>query len=74
MTINPDLARGHRALGETLLYEGHLDEAIAELRRAVLLAPNEPEMHASLAHALNAKGLTAEADQEMRQAQQTTPQ
>ena len=43
VTINPELARGHRALGETLLYLDKVDEAIAELRRAVELAPQEPD-------------------------------
>ncbi len=27
VTINPDLARGHRALGETLLYQGNVDRS-----------------------------------------------
>jgi Flp pilus assembly protein TadD len=67
------LARGHRALGETLLYQNKLDDAIAELRRAVELAPQEPTVHESLAKALAAKGLTAEADEETRRAQQPVP-
>ena len=33
VTVYSDFARGHRALGETLLYEGNVDEALAELRR-----------------------------------------
>ena len=37
---------------------------------AVELAPQEPIMHESLAKALAAKGLTAEADEESRRAQQ----
>jgi len=63
------LARSHRALGETLLYQDKLDEALVELRRAVELAPQEPSVHESLAKALAAKGLNAEAEQEMRRAQ-----
>jgi arylsulfatase A-like enzyme/Tfp pilus assembly protein PilF len=74
IAINPDLARSHRALGETLMYLDRLDDAIAELRKAVELAPQEPAMHQSLALALAAKGLTAEANQEMRLAQPQTPQ
>jgi Flp pilus assembly protein TadD len=61
-------------LGETLLYQGKTDEAIAELRRAVELAPQEPAMHESLAKALTMKGLSAEADEETRRAQQLAPQ
>ena len=30
VTIYPDFARGHRALGETLLYQDKLDDAISE--------------------------------------------
>jgi arylsulfatase A-like enzyme/Flp pilus assembly protein TadD len=72
VSINPELARGHRALGETLLHLEKLDDAIVELRRAVELAPQEPIMHESFAKALAAKGLTAEADEETRRAQQQT--
>jgi len=71
VTINPDLARGHRALGETLLYQDKIDDALAELRRAVELAPDAAEMHESLAKALDAKGLTAEAEAERAQAQKS---
>jgi Flp pilus assembly protein TadD len=74
IAIYPDLARSHRALGETLLYQGETDEAIAELRHAVELAPQEPAMHESLAKALTRKGLSAEADEETRRAQQLAPQ
>jgi Flp pilus assembly protein TadD len=74
IAINPGLARSHQALGETLMYLDRLDEAIAELRKAVELAPQEPAMHRALAQALAAKGLTAEANQEMRRAQPQTPQ
>jgi predicted Zn-dependent protease len=67
------LARGCQALGETLLYEDKLDEAIAMLRRGVELAPQQADMHESLAKALAAKGLTAEANEEMQRAQQSAP-
>jgi Flp pilus assembly protein TadD len=73
VTIYPEFARGHRALGETLLYQDKVDDAIAELRRAVELAPQEPIMHESLAKALAAKGLTVEAEEETRRAQQQQP-
>jgi arylsulfatase A-like enzyme/cytochrome c-type biogenesis protein CcmH/NrfG len=71
---SPEFARGHRALGETLLYQGKIDDAIVELRRAVELAPDEPAMHESLAKALEAKGLTAEAEVERRRAGKPGPQ
>ncbi len=56
------------------MYLDRLDDAIAELRKAVELAPQEPAIHRSLAQALAAKGLTAEANQELRRAQPQTPQ
>ena len=56
-------------MGEILLYQGQVDDALTELRRAVELAPQDPGNHAALAKALSAKGLTAEAEEEMRKAQ-----
>jgi Flp pilus assembly protein TadD len=67
--VNPDYAAAHRALGEILLYQGQVDEAIVELRRAIGLEPRDPGAHAALAKALTAKGLNAEADEEARKAQ-----
>ena len=73
VTAYPEFARGRRALGETLLYQGNVDAAISELRRAVELAPDEPETHDSLAKALEAKGMTAEAAEERRRAGKQGP-
>ena len=56
------------------MYLDKLDDAIAELRKAVALAPQDSAMHRSLAQALAAKGLTVEANQEMRLAQPQPPQ
>jgi arylsulfatase A-like enzyme/Flp pilus assembly protein TadD len=69
IAVNPELARTHRALSETLLYLDKLDEALVEARRAVELAPEEPSVHESLAKVLAAKGMNAEAEQEMHRAQ-----
>jgi Flp pilus assembly protein TadD len=65
---------GHRGLGEALLYQGQVDDALTELRRAVELSPLDPGNHAALAKALSAKGLDTEAQEEMRKAQQGRPQ
>ena len=62
----PTMPPGIAALGEVLLYQGQVDDALTELRRAVELAPQDPGNHAALAKALSAKGLTAEAEEEMR--------
>ena len=66
-------APGHVALGELLLYQGKVDDAVAELRTAVGLAPENARAHAALAKALDAKGLPEEAQQEMRKAQEGAP-
>jgi len=68
VTLAPDYAPGHRALGEMLLYQNRLDAALSELRRASELAPQDPSTHASLAKALSAKGLESEAEEERQKA------
>jgi Flp pilus assembly protein TadD len=72
--IAPEYAPGHRALGELLLYQGQVDESLTELHQAAALDPNDAGTHAALAKALSAKHLDAEADEEMRKAQQDRPQ
>ncbi len=67
--IAPEYAEGHRAIGQMLLFEKDLDGALAELRRAVHLAPTDPQNRVALAKALEAKGLSAEAQEQLRQAQ-----
>jgi Flp pilus assembly protein TadD len=62
------------ALGELLLGQGQVDEAITELRQAVALAPEQPGTHVALAKALETKGLAVEAQQEMRRAQEVSSQ
>jgi tetratricopeptide (TPR) repeat protein len=74
ISIAPEYAPGHRALGEILLYEEKVDESLAELRQAADLDPHDAATHAALAKALSAKGLNAEADDEMRKAQQSRPE
>ncbi len=62
------------ALGQGLLYQNKVGDAVAELRQAVQLAPNDPAPHAALAKALKAKGLDSEAEQEMQKAASSRPQ
>jgi len=47
---------------------------VAELRKAAELLPDDAGTHVALARALTAKGLTGEAEQEMRKAGQAQPQ
>ena len=68
VTANPEFARGYKALGDTLVYQGKVDEAIVDLRKAVQLTPDDPQVHESLAKALEAKGLTGEAAEERQRA------
>jgi Flp pilus assembly protein TadD len=56
-----------------LLYQNQTDDALAELRRAVELAPQDPSAHASLARALSAKGLDDEAERERQKARDAQP-
>jgi Flp pilus assembly protein TadD len=57
-----------------LLAQGQVDDALAELRKAAELTPQDAGAHAALARALTAKGLTAEAQEEMQKAQASRPQ
>ena len=73
LSISPDYAAGHRGLGEVLLYQGQVDDALTELRRAAELAPMDPANHAALAKALSAKGLNAEAQRRNAEGAAGTP-
>jgi predicted Zn-dependent protease len=57
-----------------LLYQGQVDDALSELRRAAELQPDNPAIHASLAKVLAAKGMTQESQEELRRAQAAQPQ
>ena len=74
IAVADDYAPGHRALGELLLSEGQVDDAIPELRKAAELTPGDPAAHAALAKAFEAKGLTKQAQDEIRKAQESRPQ
>ncbi|HYV57107.1 MAG TPA: tetratricopeptide repeat protein [Candidatus Nitrosopolaris sp.] len=52
----PGNARGHFNLGNSLMGAGRIDEAIAELQRAVELQPNFPDARLSLGNAFMIKG------------------
>jgi tetratricopeptide (TPR) repeat protein len=58
--VKPDSAIAHYNLGLVLADTGHLDEGIAELEKAISLAPLETNMQASLNRMLARAGKSAE--------------
>jgi tetratricopeptide (TPR) repeat protein len=58
----------HSVLGDVLLKQGKLDEAVSEFRKAIALDPNNDGYHSSLGFALRAQGKLDEAASECRQA------
>jgi tetratricopeptide (TPR) repeat protein len=59
--LGPADARGEFNLGNTMLRQGRLDEAITRYRRALELDPKLVVAHVNLATALSARGAPAEA-------------
>jgi TolB-like protein/rhodanese-related sulfurtransferase len=59
---------------EVLARQGRNDEALARIKRALELAPNDPDHHISHARILNAIGRATEAEQEARRAMRLNPQ
>jgi TolB-like protein/class 3 adenylate cyclase/rhodanese-related sulfurtransferase/cytochrome c-type biogenesis protein CcmH/NrfG len=59
---------------EVLARQGRNDEALAAIKRALELAPNDPDNHISQARILNAIGRAAEAEQDVRWAMRLNPQ
>jgi non-specific serine/threonine protein kinase len=52
LAIDPELADAHMWLGSSLLNLGRVDEAIAEIREAIRLEPDNGQAHQALARAL----------------------
>jgi non-specific serine/threonine protein kinase len=52
LAIDPELADAHMWLGSALLNLGQVDEAIAEIREAIRLEPDNGQAHQGLARAL----------------------
>jgi TolB-like protein/rhodanese-related sulfurtransferase len=59
---------------EVLARQGRNDEALARIKRALELAPNDPDNHISQARILNAVGRAVEAEQDARWAMRLNPQ
>lgn len=56
ISIAPDFARAHMALGKALLHDGKVNDAVAELREATRLDPASGEAHYQLGLALARSG------------------
>src|SRR5262245_61169920 len=54
--LEPDIAAGHRALGESLLQDKKAKDAVKALQKAVELDPNDPRASLLLGQALEASG------------------
>jgi TolB-like protein/class 3 adenylate cyclase/rhodanese-related sulfurtransferase/cytochrome c-type biogenesis protein CcmH/NrfG len=59
---------------EVLARQGRNDEALGAIKRALELAPNDPDHHTSQARILNAVGRASEAEQDVRWAMRLNPQ
>lgn len=66
ISIAPDFARAHLALGRTLLHEAKVSDAVAELRDATRLDPTSGEAHYQLGLALSRNGQQEEAAAEVK--------
>ena len=75
LTIDPELADAHMWLGASLLNQGKVDEAIAEMRNAIRLEPDNGQAHQGLARAFwVGKGDFAAAIPEFERAIQLNPE
>jgi len=71
--LQPNLAQAHFHLGVVHLQGQHLDEAAAELAKAVELAPQDAAAHYYLAKTLTAQSKNADALQELQKAATLKP-
>jgi len=66
ISLSPDFARAHVALGKALLREQKADEAVTELQEATRLDPQSGEAHYQLGLALTRAGRQSEATAEVQ--------
>jgi tetratricopeptide (TPR) repeat protein len=66
VSLSPDFARAHVALGKALLREGNAKEAVSELKDATRLDPQSGEAHYQLGLALARTGSQSEATAEVQ--------
>jgi len=56
---------GHLGWSQALDRQGKIDAAIAQVEKAIALAPHEPLAHTSLSRLYQQKGMIPEAEEEM---------
>ena len=74
LVLNDSSHWNHELLGWISLYQHQYEQAVAEMERAVALAPTEAESYASLAEVLSDMGRTGEALKAAAQALRLQPQ
>jgi tetratricopeptide (TPR) repeat protein len=73
LELHPEYEDAHRNLGNALLAEGRLDEAIDQYSKALEIKPDFPQAHYSLGIALFRKGQVDAAIDELQKALQLVP-
>lgn len=69
-----DNLRALQGLGSALFFQGKYDAAEKELRKALKLAPDEPEVNYLLGHTLYKRGVYAAAATQLRRAVELEPE
>jgi len=73
LSKNPTAWMAHNNLGNLLLEQGKIDEAILKLEQAVLIRPNDGLLHDNLARGYSQKGMLDEAISEHKKALSIDP-
>ena len=68
IALNPNYFGYHEAVGDGLLQQGAIDEAIVSYRRTVALRPGSATAHHKLGVALERAGLAEDAQREFQEA------
>jgi len=68
LQINPNLVEALANLGNALVHQNQLEEAVTCYRRALQIDPRDAVIHFNLSIALNRQGKSAEAQAEWEEA------
>jgi tetratricopeptide (TPR) repeat protein len=72
--LDPSLVRGHYRIGWIYNDQKNYDDAVASLKRALKLTPNDAVIHNEIAYSLDNLGRTTEAIEEYQEAIRLDPQ